>query len=174
MSTAPVSATVFLTQQAALEVAFGEGTTYERQTLFLTSQQVAAARAASGEREVSAHVVRYVGKRNGTIVGYVYFDAHRVRTLPETLMIVVTPAGTIEKIEILAFSEPKDYLPKRRWLDQMHGKRLDSELALTRAIRPISGATLSGRAVVNASRKILAIHSSAPGGETTRGVAAAR
>ena len=61
-------------------------------------------------------------------------------------------------IEILSFSEPEDYLPKPRWIDQLDGKKLDDELSLKRAIRPISGATLSGRAIVNASRKVLAIH----------------
>ncbi|MCM2316780.1 MAG: FMN-binding protein, partial [Thermoanaerobaculia bacterium] len=62
------------------------------------------------------------------------------------------------RIEILSFSEPEDYLPKPRWIDQLDGKKLDDELSLKRAIRPISGATLSGRAIVNASRKVLAIH----------------
>ena len=38
------------------------------------------------------------------------------------------------------------------------GRKLDDDLSLNRAIRPISGASLTGRAIVNASRKILAIH----------------
>ena len=36
--------------------------------------------------------------------------------------------------------------------------RLDKDLSLKGAIRPISGASLTGTAIVNASRKILAIH----------------
>ena len=148
----------YMTQQQALDTAFGNGVALERQTIFLTADESKSARSASGVDFEDGLVVRYVGRSSSGIVGYVYFDAHRVRTLPETLMIVVRPDGAIDRIEILSFSEPEDYLPKPRWIDQLDGKKLDDELSLKRAIRPISGATLSGRAIVNASRKVLAIH----------------
>jgi hypothetical protein len=154
----PIGAKSFMTQQQALDAAFPRGTVLERQSIFLTADESRAAKLASGVEFDDALVVRYVGRAGGSVVGYAYFDAHRVRTLPETLMVVVRPDGSIDKIEILSFSEPEDYLPKPRWIDQLDGKKLDDELSLKRAIRPISGATLSGRAIVNASRKVLAIH----------------
>lgn len=147
-----------MTQQQALDAAFPKGTVLERQSIFLTADEARAAKGASGVEFDDGLIVRYVARSAGSVAGYVYFDAHRVRTLPETLMIVVRPDGTIDRIEILSFSEPEDYLPKSRWLDQLDGRKLDDELSLKRSIRPISGATLSGRAVVNAARKILAIH----------------
>ncbi len=154
----PVFAKTYMTQQQALDSAFAKGITLQRQTLFLTEAERQAARAASAVEFDDELVVRYEGRSGGALAGWVYFDAHRVRTLPETLMIVVRPDGTIDRVEILSFSEPEDYLPKPRWLDQLGGKKLDDDLSVKRAIRPISGATLSGRAIVNASRKILAIH----------------
>ena len=154
----PLAAKTYMTQQQALDTAFGKGVVLERQTLFLAAGEAKSARTASGVDFDDGLIVRYVGRSRSTVVGYVYFDAHRVRTLPETLMIVVRPDGAVERIEILSFSEPEDYLPKPRWLDQLDGKKLDDELSLKRAIRPISGATLSGRAIVSASRKVLAIH----------------
>ena len=66
--------------------------------------------------------------------------------------------GKIDRVDILSFDEPTDYFPKRRWLDQFLGRKLDDDLSLNRAIRPMSGASLTGRAIVNASRKILSIH----------------
>jgi len=150
----PASARVFMTQQQALASAFPVGTKVTRQAIFLTPQQLAAAKNESGVDFKDQLVVRYAGA-NGA---YAYFDTHRVRTLAETVMIVVTPDGKVDKIDILSFDEPPDYLPKRRWIDQFRGRKLDDELSLNRAIRPISGASLSGRAIVNASRKILAIH----------------
>lgn len=154
----PLFGKTYMTQQQALDTAFGKGVALERQTIFLTPEESRTARSASGVDFEDGLVVRYVGRSSAGIVGFVYFDAHRVRTLPETLMIVVRPDGAIERIEILSFSEPADYLPRPRWLDQLDGRKLDDELSLKRAIRPISGATLSGRAIVNASRKVLAIH----------------
>jgi hypothetical protein len=151
-------ARVFMTQQEALAGAFPAGSAVERESVFLTPQQVTAARGASGVEFDDRLVVRYVARRGGQVIGYAYFDTHRVRTLAETVMIVVDAESRLQKVEILSFKEPPDYLPKRRWLDQLHGARLDDELSLKRAIRPISGASLSGRAIVNASRKVLALH----------------
>jgi hypothetical protein len=140
-----------MTQPQALASAFPNGAT--RQVHFLTPEQLEAARKASGLEFTDRMIVRYAGAN-----GFAYFDTHRVRTLPETVMIVVTPDGKIDRIEILSFDEPPEYLPKERWLDQFDGRRLDDDLSLKRKIRPLSGASLSARAIANASRKVLALH----------------
>jgi hypothetical protein len=151
-------ARVIMTQPQALATAFPAGAKVTRQTVFLTAGQLSAARKESGLDFDDRMIVRYAGSSAAGVTGYAYFDTHRVRTLPETVMVVVTPDGRIEKIDILSFDEPPDYFPKPRWIDQFRGKKLDDDLSLKRAIRPISGASLSGRAILNASRKVLAIH----------------
>ncbi len=151
-------ARVFMTQQQALASAFPPGTKVTRQALFLTPEQRNAARKESDVDFEDRMIVRYRGTTGERVIGYAYFDTHRVRTLPETIMIVLTADGTVDKIEILSFDEPPDYQPKQRWIDQFRGRKLDEELSLKRAIRPISGASLSGRAIMNASRKVLALH----------------
>ncbi|MGA7616044.1 MAG: FMN-binding protein [Thermoanaerobaculia bacterium] len=159
MMTPPVAhGRVFMDQQHALSTAFAPGTTVRRETVFLTDAQLQTARRLSGSDFEDKLVIRYAGVKDGKVIGWAYFDAHRVRTLPETIMVLVTPDGKISRVDILSFNEPMDYLPKERWLEQLDGHSLDDELALDRAIRPISGASLSGRAIVRASRKILAIH----------------
>lgn len=152
-----------MTQQQALASAFPAGTKVTRQALFLTPEQRAMALKESGIEFDDRMIVRYVGRVAGgtaadRVIGYAYFDTHRVRTLPETIMIVVTPDAKVQKIEILSFDEPPEYQPKPRWIDQFRGRKLDDDLSLKRAIRPITGASLSGRAIVNASRKVLALH----------------
>jgi hypothetical protein len=151
-------ARVFMTQPQALASAFPAGTKIARQALFLTQGQRAAAQRESGVTFDDRMIVRYTGTVGDRIVGYAYFDTHRVRTLPETVMVVIDATGKIAKIEILSFDEPPDYQPKPRWFEQFRGRKLDDDLSLKRAIRPISGASLSGRAIVNASRKVLALH----------------
>jgi hypothetical protein len=151
-------ARVFMTQQQALASAFPAGSAVTRQTFFLTPEQQAAARKESGVELKDRMLVRYTGSSAGHVLGYAYFDTHRVRTLPETVMIVVGADGKVQKIEILSFDEPPDYQPRPRWIEQFRGRKLDDELSLRGAIRPISGASLSGRAIVDASRKVLALH----------------
>ena len=148
------SARVLMTQEQALATAFPAGVKVERQKFFLTSQQLAEARRESGVDFTDQLIIRYAGG-NGV---FAYFDTHRVRTLPETVMIVVAADGKVDRVEILFFDEPTDYFPKRRWIDQLLGRKLDNELSLHSAIRPLSGASLTGRAIVNATRKVLALH----------------
>ncbi len=156
--TLAAEARVFMTQQQAIASAFPSGTHVVRQTFFLTKLQVDAARKSSGVDFTDQLVVRYTGFSGATLVGYAYFDSHRVRTLPETVMVVLTPDSRVDRVTILSFDEPPDYLPKKRWLDQFKSRKLDDELSLNRAVRPISGASLSGRAILSASRKMLALH----------------
>jgi Na+-translocating ferredoxin:NAD+ oxidoreductase RnfG subunit len=151
-------ARLFMTQQQALATAFPAGTSVTRQALFLTPEQLSAAKKESGLDFSDRMIVRYAGSTAAGVVGYAYFDTHRVRTMPETVMVVVDANGKVTRIEILSFDEPPDYFPRQRWIDQFKGRKLDKDLALNGAIRPISGASLTGRAIVNASRKVLALH----------------
>lgn len=152
LAATPAEARVFMTQQQALASVF-PGVPPKREVVYLTPQQLAAAKKESGLEFPDRMIVRYSGP-----AGFAYFDTHRVRTHSETMMVVVSPDARIARIEILSFDEPPEYLPKLRWLEQFRNRKLDDDLSLKRAIRPISGASLSGVAITNASRKILALH----------------
>lgn len=147
---------VYLTVDEALELAF-PGCAVEHQTVFLTEAQLAEARELAGEEVESALVHPYVARCDGRPGGVAYFDTHRVRTLPETLMVVVSPEGEVARIEVLAFQEPPDYLPRDAWYGQFDGRKLDAELSLQRGIRPVTGATLTARATTSAVRRVLAV-----------------
>lgn len=153
-------AKAFLSQEEALRLAFGEGASPEKRTAYLTPGQLARAReiAGPGVEVSSALVTRYEGRRGGASLGFAYFDTHVVRTLPETLMVVVGPDGAISRVDVVVFSEPEDYLPRDAWFGQFRGRRLDRELSVKRGIHGITGATLSAHAATDAARRILAVH----------------
>ena len=94
----------------------------------------------------------------GRLIGTAYFDNHSVRTKRETLMFVVDPEGHLSRIEVLAFGEPPQYMPKARWYAQLLGLGLSPELSLKGEIKNMAGATLSARATVSAARRVLAAH----------------
>lgn len=149
-----------LTQDEALRLAFPEPAGLERRTAFLTDAQLARAAALAGReaRPASAVVTYYVASLGDSLLGAAYFDAHRVRSLREVLMIVVTPAGTVRRIEVVRFDEPPDYLAPAGWLRQFEGRALDDDLRLGGAIATMSGATLTARATAHAARRALALH----------------
>lgn len=149
-----------LTQTEALALAFPSATSIERRTTFLDERQLARVRQLAGRRvEVEPGVViHYVARRGEQPLGVAYFDAHRVRTLSEVLMIVVTPRATVERVEILRFSEPPEYRAPEGWLAQFRDERLSDDLSVRRGIANLTGATLTARAVTDAVRRVLALH----------------
>ncbi|HEV8267696.1 MAG TPA: FMN-binding protein [Thermoanaerobaculia bacterium] len=159
LAVAAAPAKVFLTQAEALRLAFPEGVTVERKTAFLTeAQQQEARRLARAAEPPDALVAYYVGTKDGKVVGTAYFDTHRVRTMPETILVLVDGSGAVGRIEVLSFLEPEDYLPLPRWYGQFAGHVLDDELSLKTGIRPVAGATLTTLATTEAVRRVLAVH----------------
>jgi len=157
--TAPVaSAKVYHSRESALKLAFGDEVAVESRELFLSkAEQVEASRLAGSE--ITSRLVRhYEGRRGEVVTGYVYFETHRVRSLPETLMIVVSPQGAVASVHVLAFHEPEVYLPHQRFLQQFAGSELGAELSLRSGIQGIAGSTFTANAVTAAVRRVLAVH----------------
>lgn len=150
------SVDVHLTLAEALALCF-PGATIERGTTYLTEEQVARAEALAREPIESAVVHPYRAVRDGMTVGTAWVDVHRVRSLRETLLVAVGPDQRVLRVELLAFGEPEEYVPRGSWYGQFAGRALDDELDLRRGIRGITGATLTARATTAAVRRVLAV-----------------
>jgi len=166
---APAFSRVVVTQEKALAEAFA-GSTVTRRDAFLTDGQAARVEELSGTPPATRVVAYYAATGEGKPVGIAFFDTHLVRTLPETLMIVVDPAGAVVKVEVLSFDEPPEYLPKPRWFALFADRKLDRDVAAGKGIPVVTGATLTSRAVAAAVRRALALHAVliAPGADAPR------
>lgn len=169
---AQAGARILLTRDAAFAQVFGPRARVEARTVYLTPEQATAVEHAAGAKLASARVVAYRGAVGDSLVGTAYLDTHTVRSQMETVMIVVTPQGSIGAVEVLAFNEPNDYLPPPRWLDRFDGRALSKDLKPGLAVPNLSGATLTARAVSSAVRRTLALHAAlaalAPGQPAAR------
>jgi transcriptional regulator of nitric oxide reductase len=154
---APAVAKVYYSQREALELAFPGADRIERRNFVLTREQSARIETASRAPLDSRIVTLHVGWRGEEVLGYALIDIHTVRTLPEALMTVLRPDGSVRFVRVLAFHEPEDYLPPARWFEQFDDRRLDSDLQLKRGVDAISGATLSARATTRSVRRALAL-----------------
>jgi hypothetical protein len=144
-----------MTKEAALKLHFSGKA--ERHILFLTDDQVDAIQDLARAKVTSKIVTYYSGVDSLGNRGYAFFETHIVRTMPETFLVIVNSNRTIRVVDILAFYEPEDYLPPKRWLSLFTGKMLTEDFWVKRGIRHITGATLSTHALTSALRQILAI-----------------
>lgn len=151
------SGKVFLTPEEALALAFPD-CRIERATEYLSEDEEKHAVELGRERLASRVVRPYRAYREGRLLGTAYFDAHKVRTKNEVLMLVVGPDARLRRVEVLAFAEPLEYLPRANFYAQFPGRGLDAELDLKRGIRGVSGATLSAESATAAARRTLAVH----------------
>lgn len=149
---------VFHSRSEITDLAFPDCDRVETRDVFLSPEQRERIERAAGSALDGALVTVYEGYRDDRLVGYAMLDGHLVRTLPETLLIVLDASGAVAATYVMAFHEPPDYLPGDRWLGLFRDRRLSDDLRVGRAIVGITGATLSARAVVGSVRRSLAIY----------------
>ena len=99
----------------------------------------------------------YAGKQSGKIIGYAVFGSHIVKEKPVVYMVVINPDGSIKQVEIMAFYEPEERLPSKKWFKQFAGKILNDELWPKRGIDAVTGATIGVNTITQEIRKILAV-----------------
>ncbi len=158
LSAPAATADVYMSKKEGLASAFPDADGIERDTFLLTDAQVTTVEKLAGSAPSSRIVTFHRGMRGGEVQGFAFVDIHEVRTLPEALMVVLTPTGEIRMVRLLAFHEPEEYKAPDRWLEQFEGKSLSPGLRLKREIHGITGATLTSVAVTRSVRRALALY----------------
>ncbi|NOT85610.1 MAG: FMN-binding protein [Methylococcaceae bacterium] len=153
----PSFAKVFYSKNEAMELAFGKGTPIESLALFPDPAETAEIQKVAKVTLDSGLFTFYVGKAQGKISGYAAIETSTVRTKPETLMIVLTPEGSLRNVYTLAFHEPPEYQPPERWYSLLSNRALE-EMDFNKGVQGIAGATLSTRSAINSVRKVMAIY----------------
>ncbi len=151
-------ATVYASKQEALRQAFPDADRIDEKSFVLTPEQARAIETrslAALERQIWTV---YSAFRGNEMLGSAVIDVRNVRTLPEALLIVIAPDGSVHSLRILAFHEPTEYQPSERWLATIGGRHLGPDLHLKRGIHTIAGATLSSQAVTRSVRTALALY----------------
>jgi hypothetical protein len=149
---------VYYGRRDALDAAFPDADSIGDERFFLTEEQRKAVEKAASAPLKERMITVHEAYRDGKIVGRAFFDTHEVRTLPETLLVVVSPEGVVEKVLLAAFYEPTEYEAPAAWRAQFEGARLEPDLRVNRKIQGIAGATLTAHAVTSGIRRVLGLH----------------
>ena len=153
----PSYAKVYYSKQEAMELAFGTEAKIENLSLFLKADEKERIEKLARTKIDSSLFTFYVGKKGDELIAYAAIESHKVRTKPETLLVVLNAQGQLTRVETLAFHEPPEYQPSERWYAQLLNLPLE-EVSFRKKIQGISGATLSSRAALDSVRKVLAMY----------------
>jgi hypothetical protein len=153
----PAAARTFATRDASLHRVFGDAVRLEAHTAWLSAAQCDSASRWAQSKFTRVPVTYWVEIRHDSIVGRAFLDTRTVRTMPATVLVAVDQQHRVLGLEVLAFHEPEDYLPPRRWIERLAGRALSKRLRPGAEVDAISGATLSARAFTAAVRAALAL-----------------
>ena len=153
----PCFGKVFYSKDEALKLAFGDDASVETLSLFPSEQQAAQIEQLAKVKLESKMFSFYVGKKHNAILGYAAIESHTVRTQPETLLVLLDVQGNLSHVYTLAFHEPPEYQTPERWFEQLLNHSIDA-LSFDKDIQGVAGATLSARAALNSTRKVMAMY----------------
>ena len=112
----------------------------------------------NAKARIDSNLIRmYTVRANEKIEGYAIIIVQKVRTKKAAILYIIDKNEKIKSIEILAFNEPSEYKPNEAWKSVFEGKSKVDNLFSGKGIPTISGATLSARAISDASRIALSI-----------------
>jgi electron transport complex protein RnfG len=163
---------------AALALAFTYGITRERIEAQIREQTERAARMVfsstvngqtevielpellSGIRQHHASVERVFSvSQQGTLLGHAVQVRSRGYGGPVILMIGIRPDGAVSEVAVVEHRETPglgSYIDDSKWREQFRGKTPDDPMTANKDISTLSGATISGKAVIRGVRDALA------------------
>jgi len=98
-----------------------------------------------------------VNDQSEKLLGYGLLFTDKVKTKNMTLLLLLSASGDLESIEVVAFSEPMEYKPSKKWLAAHYQNKRLPEFILKPNTANISGATLSAHSVYKAAKVITAV-----------------
>jgi hypothetical protein len=151
------AARTFETRDAALRRIFPAEVVVDRMTAFLSEVQMQQVEKRARAPLQVARVTYYNICLNDSLLARVYLDTHAVRSMQETLLIVLGGDGQLVRVDVLAFHEPEDYLPTPAWYELL--VRLERPWAARAGdgVDAVSGATLTVNATCAALRRVCSI-----------------
>jgi hypothetical protein len=152
----PVSAqTIGQKADAALRRVFGTACQVRTVSVPIDAAVDKAVRDRTGEALRDHVLVHEALSAEGAIIGYGIVDDVPGKAQPITYATLLSPAGTIQDIEILVYREPYGgEVQYEAFRKQFRGKSASSTLRVGRDIQNMAGATISSKAVTNGAKKI--------------------
>jgi hypothetical protein len=169
-----ITALAFATVVAASAPARAQGVYFTTRDLladfFHDSQAVTYKKVTVGQVERARLVARlgytpsrssytfYVATSGTRVDGYALIDEQLGEHLPITFAVKLSPAGAVERQEIVAYREPRgDEVRDSRFRRQFVGKTARDPVTADQDIVAVSGATISSRAMAVGVRRALVL-----------------
>jgi len=141
----------------AIKAAYPTATSSKKQAILLTNAQASKVQKLTKKKLKSKIFTFYLIKKDKKVVSYAGLYTNKVRSKTGTYIVFINPNGKIDSIEIVAFNEPPEYIPKKRWLKLFNEKTINDNIKVKESIPNLSGATMSANSTSDTAKLMLAV-----------------
>jgi len=153
-----LSAQLLITPIESMNMTFGDKLEVTKKNILLSKKEAKRVQNIAKVKLNSKIFRIFTAKKDSNIIGYGILVNQKVRSKNAVIMYHIGYNGILKGIEVISFNEPLEYLPSKTWSSQFKDRETDKMLRVSKEIPTITGATLSARAITDASRVAFAIY----------------
>lgn len=153
-----LSANMLISPIDAMKQSFGANTTIVKNNILLNNEQAKIIQNNAKVKLDSKIFKTFKAMQGDKTLGFGIIINKKVRSKNAVVLYLISTDSTLLSIEIIAFNEPMEYIPSKKWTSQFENVPTDKQLHVGREIPTITGATLSARSITDSSRLAFAFY----------------
>lgn len=157
----PLSAKMLISPIDAMNQSYGAKNKISEDNILLTNIQAKKIQDESNVKLESNIFKVFKAEQNGKIIGYGILINKKIRSKNGVVLYLISIDSVLKGMEIIAFNEPMEYIPSKKWISQFENVKTQTPLNLSKDIPTITGATLSAKSFVDGSKIAFALYNEA-------------
>ncbi|MEN8303448.1 MAG: FMN-binding protein [Campylobacterota bacterium] len=153
-----VSAKVLISPIDAMKQSYGSEAVIVKKNILLSKVQASNIQKSSNTKLDSKIFRIFKAVKNSRLMGYGILINKKVRSKNAVVLYFISKDSLLKSIEVIAFNEPLEYLPSKKWNSQFDDVSTGKMLRVSKDIPTITGATLSARSITDGSRVAFAFY----------------
>lgn len=156
--TLPLSAKMLISPKDAMEQNYGAKSKIVEDSIILSAAEAKKIQELSGVKLDSKIFKVFKALQDGKAIGYGVLINRKIRSKNGVVLYLISSESVLKGIEVIAFNEPMEYVPSKKWISQFENIETNKPLALSKDIPTITGATLSAKSFVDGSKLAFAFY----------------
>ncbi|MFA5453690.1 MAG: FMN-binding protein [Sulfurimonas sp.] len=154
----PLSAKMLISPIDAMNQSYGAKSKISEENILLTNIQAKKIQEESNVKLDSNIFKVFKAQLGGKTLGYGVLINRKIRSKNGVVLYLISKDSILKGIEIIAFNEPMEYVPSKKWISQFNDIKSEKIDEASKNIPAITGATLSAKSFVDGSKIAFALY----------------
>lgn len=154
----PLSAKILISPIDAMKEAYSQDSIITKKNIMISKKQAKIIQE-NAKVKLDTKIYRvFKATKDKQLQGYGILINKKIRSKNGVAIYFISKDSILKGIEIIAFNEPLEFIPSKKWNSQFENIPTDKMLRVSKEIPTISGATLSARSITDGSRIAFALY----------------